>query len=143
MKIGLVGPSYQERSLPFDAQRTVNFYPVMDPKGKDVAALYGVPGKRLFANVGTGPQREFYAAANGRAFVVSGAVLFEVDAAGNSTQRGMLEQSSGNVTIDENGSQLAICDGKSLYILRYDNNDFQKVTDPDLPPIGSITFLDG
>ena len=48
MKIGLVGPSYQARSLPFNAQRTVNLFPVFDEQGKETAALYGTPGLKLF-----------------------------------------------------------------------------------------------
>lgn len=143
MKIGLVGPSYQERSLPFDAQRTVNFFPVFDDQGKEVASLYGTPGLSLFSTAGTGPVRAAFRAANGRAFVVSGDALYEVESDGTATSRGSLDSSTSLCSMEENGTQLAICDGSSVYILTYSSNVFTKVTDVDLPESGVITFIDG
>jgi len=143
MKIGLVGPTYQAYSLPFDAQRTVNLYPVLDQMGKETAALYPTPGLLLFGTAGAGPHRGSLAATNGRAFVVSGSTLYETDNAGTMTSRGSLLQSSGNVSIVENGLQLAICDGTNLYTFTYSGNTFAQVTDVDLPSSGTVTFLDG
>ncbi len=62
MKIPLVGPSYQQRSIPFDGQRTINLYPVLDQQGKEVSALYGTPGLTLFGTAGTGPIRGLFTA---------------------------------------------------------------------------------
>jgi hypothetical protein len=143
MKIGLVGGSYQQSSLPFDAQRSVNLFPVLDEQGKEVAALYGTPGLSLFGTAGTGPIRGCFFASNGRGFVVSGSTLYEISGAGVATSRGTLLQSSGIVSIAENGLQLAICDGVTVYILTYGTNVFAKVADVDLPVSGTITFLDG
>lgn len=143
MKIGLVGPTFQERSLPFDAQRTINAYPVFDQKGKEVSALYGTPGLVTFGTAGAGPVRGTFAASNGRAFSVSNTGLFEIDSLGAATSRGTLDTGSGIVSMDENGLQLAICDGTSVYIFTYATNVFAKVTDVDLPSAGSITFIDG
>lgn len=143
MKINLVGPTYQERSLPFDAQRTVNMYPVFDQMGKEVAALYGTPGLAEFSNIGGFPIRGLFQATNGRGFAVSGSQLYEISQSGTSTSRGTLDQSSGIVSMAENGFQLCICDGTSLYIFTYATNVFQKVTDVDLPLVGTVTFIDG
>ncbi|TXH18922.1 MAG: hypothetical protein E6R03_01305 [Hyphomicrobiaceae bacterium] len=144
MKIGLVGPSYVQRSLPFDAQRTVNLYPILDDMGKEVAALYGTPGKSLFTTAGFGPIRGEFASTNGRAFCISGSVLYEIDSAGNVTNHGSLDSSSGVITTAENGPQLAICDGEYLYIFTYATNAFEKVTDPDIPTqIGMVAYIDG
>ena len=143
MKIGLVGPSYQEFSLPFDAQRSVNLFPVFDDMGKEVAALYGTPGRTRFSTCGTGPVRAMFASSNGRAFLVSGNTLYEVFTDGTSTSRGTLATSSGNVSFDENPTQLGICDGSALYILTYATNAYSQVTDPDLPSAGTLTFIDG
>lgn len=143
MKIGLVGPSYQQRSLPFDAQRTVNLFPVFDEQGKEVAALYGTPGLELFATAGNGPIRGGFISTNGRAFFVSGDSLYEVTSAGTATFRGMLLTNTGNVTIDENSTQLFICDGEDGYILTYSTNAFAQVTDADFPSAGTVTFIDG
>lgn len=143
MKIDLVGPSYVERSLPFDCQRTINLYPVLDQQGKEVSALYGTPGLTLFATAGTGAVRGEFAAANGRGFVVSGSGLYELTPAGTFTLLGSLDSSAGIVSIDENDRQLAICDGVNVYILTYATNSFAKVTDIDLPSAGTLTFIDG
>ena len=143
MKIGLVGPSYQERSLPFDAQRSVNLFPVLDQMGKEVAALYGTPGLTLFSTAGSGPIRACFPAANGRAFVVSGSGLYELASTGTATLRGSLNTSSGIVQMDENGLQLGVCDGTYLYMLTYSSNAFAQVTDADLPSVGTLTFIDG
>lgn len=127
MKIGLVGETYQEISLPFNAERSINLFAVMDKTGKQVAAMYGSPGLYLFGNCGTGPIRGEYYAANGRAFAVSGASLFEIFSDGSKTNRGSLQQSSGIVYIVENGLELGICDGTSLYIFTYATNLFERI----------------
>ena len=143
MKIGLVGQTYQMRSLPFDAQRTVNMYPVIDQLGKEPSALYGTPGLSTFATAGTGPIRGEFFASNGRAFAVSGNELYEVLSDGTTTLRGAMTTFSGAVTMDENPFQLAVCDGTSLYIFTYSSNVFEKVTSPNLPsPVAAVTYLD-
>lgn len=146
MKLGLVGPSYQEWSLPFDPQRSVNFYPVLHQmqSGKEVSALYATPGLSLFTHTGGGKSRGLFNAANGRVFAVTGSKLYEIDAAGMVTERGNLDQSNGVVSIEENGFQLAICDKFSVYIFTYADNTFQKVTDPDFPAngAGTLAFID-
>lgn len=143
MKIQLVGASSQERSIPFDAQRTINLYPVLDQLGKEVSALYGTPGLELFTTCGIGPIRGSFAAANGRAFVVSASTLYEISSDGIATSRGTLTGASGIVSMEENGVQLAICDGVRVYIFTFSSNAFAQVTDPDLPVSGTITYLDG
>jgi hypothetical protein len=143
VKIGLVGASYQAWSLPFNAERCVNLYPVLDQRGKEVAALYGTPGLELFGTAGAGATRGAFASQNGRAFFVSGSSLYEIDNAGTTTIRGSLLQSSGNVSMAENPTQLAICDGAAVYIFTYSSNAYAQVSDVDLPTSGTITFLDG
>jgi hypothetical protein len=143
MRVGLVGPSYQMFSLPFDAQRTINLFPVLDEMGKEVSSLYMTPGLLEFADTGAGANRGCFTADNGRCFFVAGSTLYEIDSAGVTTSRGSLNQSSGNVTFAENGLQLAICDGSTLYILTYSTNAYSEVTDSDFPGAASVTFLDG
>lgn len=145
MKIGLVGPSYVERSLPFDAQRSINLYPVVDEtkQGKEVAALYGTPGLDLFQTVGIGPIRGVFSSANGRAFVVSATQLYEITSAGVITLRGTLTSDTTIVSITENFTQLIICDGTDLWTLVYSSNTFAVVSDGDLPDSSTVTYLDG
>lgn len=145
MKIGLVGPSYVERSLPFNAQRTINLYPVVDEAGdgKEVSALYGTPGLSTFSTVGDGPIRAEFSSTNGRAFVVSNTQLYEIASTGVATLRGTLITDVSICSMDENTTQLAICDGTNLYIFTYATNVFAQVTDPDFPNGSTVTFLDG
>lgn len=144
MKIGLVGPSYVQRSLPFDAQRTINLFPVSDESGKEVSSLYGTPGLDLFTTCGAGPIRGEFKSGNGRVFVVSGTGLYEIDIAGTTTLLGSLLGSYGTVTIAEGTTQLAICDGIYLYSFTYSTNSFAQVTDSDLPSsVGYVSYLDG
>lgn len=143
MKIGLVGPSYQQRSLPFDAQRSVNLFAIADPEGSETSSLIGAPGTELFSTAGSGPIRGELAAGNGRAFVASGSSLYEIESDGTATNLGSFLTSSGIVTMADNGQQLAICDQRYLYILTYSTNAYQRVTDPDLPICGGVDFLDG
>ena len=146
MRIGLVGPSYQEWSFPFDAQRSINLYPTFDQEGKEVSSLYATPGLSLFTTVGDGPIRREFISANGRVFAVSGSALFEIDSAGTGTNLGTLNTSTGRVSMAENvtQTQLAICDGEDLYTLTYASDTFAEVTDPDLPSsVGYVINLDG
>lgn len=144
MKLGIFGGSNRARSLPFDAQRTLNLYLVMDEggQGKEPAALYGTPGLTDFADVGSGPIRAQFTSATGRAFVVSGASLYELFTNGTSTLLGALESGTSICSVAENVTQLGICDGTDLYILTYSTDAFAKVTDGDFPGAGSVTFQD-
>lgn len=143
MKLPLAGPSSQQRSLPFDAQDLINLFPVLDQEGKDTSALYGTPGLVLFATAGIGPVRGEFAAANGRAFAVSAGTLYEVSSDGTTTPRGTLNTSTGIVSMDENGFQLAIADGVQLYIFTFLTGVFQIIANANLPPVGTVTFIDG
>lgn len=143
MKIDLVGGTTAQSSLPLDAARTINLYPVLDDNGKEVAALYGTPGLLTFCTAGAGPIRGNFAAANGRAFSVSNSGVYEILSGGTATLLGSLSTNSGIVSMDENGLQLGICDGTYVYIFTYATNVFAKVTDSDLPSSGTICFIDG
>lgn len=142
MKIGVVGPSYVMQSLPFDAQRTINMYPVTDQMGKEISSLQGTPGLELFSTTSSGNGRKCFASAKGRDFVVSGSHLFEISSTGVSTDRGSLDTSEGNVTIAENATQMAICDGTYIYIFTYATNSLAKISSGLPSAVGVVTSLD-
>lgn len=143
MKIGLVGSTLQQRSLPFNAERTVNLMPILDQNGADVASLLGTPGLDVFATAGGGSVRGGLRASNDRAFFVSGDSLYEIDSAGTATNRGTLNTSSGIVTLADNGLQLGICDGSNGYIFTYSTDAFTQIVDADFPSASGIDFVDG
>jgi len=143
MKIELVGESYRDWSITYSAQKTVNFFPVFSNQGREVSALYGTPGLEEVADSGAGPIRgSFKSRKNGRVFFVSSSILYEIDSSYALTSRGNLDQSAGNITICENTTQMAVCDGANVYIFTYATNNWAKVTDPDLPVSGTITSID-
>lgn len=143
MKIGLIGSSYNQRSLPFNAQRMINLFPVFDEQGKEVAALYGTSGFSSFATAGSGPIRASFTSTKGRMFVVSGVKLYEVDSSGVATERGTILSATGDITIDENKDQMMICDGDDGYIFTYSTNAFAQIVDADFPSAGGVTNNDG
>jgi hypothetical protein len=128
MKAGVIGPSYMQRSLPFDAQRTINLFPILDQFGKEPASLYGTPGKALLGTTGVGSGRGCYRASNGRGFTVTGASLYEVFSDGTSTLRGSLPSATGLVQYADNGFQLALCDGTNLFMFTFATNTFEQIT---------------
>lgn len=138
-----VGPSNEEGSTSVDTQRSINLFPIVS--GGNVTALYGTPGIDYVTNFNTGGIRGMLTAANGRAFVVSASGLFEI---GNATATttyvwGNMSTNIGDCTMADNGTELAICDGSSLYLYNYTSNAFAAVSDVDFPGAGSVCFLDG
>lgn len=109
MDLPLLGPQGGAYSLPLNAQRTVNLFPVLDPAGKHKPALFGTPGCVSWATVGAGPIRgalEF----DGVGYVVSGAKLYTVTTSGTVTERGTLPTLVGAVSLATNGLQVLIAD---------------------------------
>lgn len=144
MKAGLIGGSSQQFSLPFNAERSINCYTVINKEGKEPAALYGTAGYDLFATVSTGPIRGmFTAAADGRTFVVSTDGLYELMSNGTSTLRGTIATSSSIVIMEENGIQLGISDGSKLYMFTYATNAFALVVSSLPASVGTLTFVGG
>jgi Phage stabilisation protein len=143
MKIGLVGGSYVERSLPVNAQRTVNLFPISSPDGKEVSALYGTPGMRLFCSTGSSAVRGMFYSTKGRFFAVSGGQLYEISSSGAVTARGSLSSSDGIVSFAENTTQLAICDGNDVYIFTYATNVLAVVGSKPWADAGVVAFIDG
>lgn len=59
------------------------------------------------------------------------------------TSRGTLNTSAGNLTLDENPTQLFICDGEDGYTFTYGTNTFAEVSDGDFPSAGTVAYVDG
>lgn len=146
MKLPLVGGSAAERYAAYDSTRTINLYPVADPSGKEEYALYGTPGTTI-DNFGfsTSVGRGIFNTHDDQVYSVAGDVLVRWRGGlGTDSYSGVILTTSGFVSFADNGVQLAVCDGTSLYILTYATDTFAKVTDPDLPAsVGSVTFIDG
>lgn len=139
--------SPQGRSKPLNASRLLNLYPEPAPKGSTTDwVLYGTPGQSAFATVGSGTIRAGHEAL-GYCYVLSGATLYRVDAAGNATIcTGATIPSGGNVFMTDNGVQLGLLAANQLFYLTTSaNTTVTRVTDADYPAEGatSLDYLDG
>jgi hypothetical protein len=151
---GFLGPTYPNRSINFQSDRTINFFPELSPSpdAKTVIALIGCPGTELSLEVGNGPIRGTHVAA-GCMFVVSGDSLYSVNTSSVvSASLGTLVTSSGRVQMKFNGltsagaggNQLAIVDGVNLYIYNVFTEAFTTVSAATVGITPSaITYLDG
>lgn len=140
---GFIGGAYKLRSTSIDCQECINLYPEMDESGvgKNVASLLRTPGLRLFANLGADVVRGMLFTAAGRMFAVTKTTLWEVDAAGNATNRGTLNSSAGFVGMADNGQQVMLVDGPNGYQLDLTTNALTVLA--DFPGGFSVWFLDG
>lgn len=142
---GFVGGTYTMDAVTFDSQRCVNMFPIISESrtSKSVTALASAPGYEEFSEVGGGLIRGAKTAASGRAFVVSGSQLYEINTDGTGTLRGTLANSVTRVSMAENGTQLMMVDGVFGYIFNMDTNVFSTITDIHFPQCSTVTFQDG
>lgn len=133
--------SYKSASLPLSAQDCVNFYAERQPKdAKSDIAVFGCPGIVDFASCGVGPVRGFHVMGE-TLYVVSGGFLWRVDDDGDTTQLGGQVSGSGQVSMDDNGTQVEIVNGTNGYI--YDaTGGFRLITDSDFHAASTVTYAD-
>ena len=141
----IAGPSYVFNARQFDAQRSVNVYPLKSESGtskEPQTALQGTPGLVEFCQPTRAPNRGAFEV-NGRAFEVLGNTLYEIFEDGTFTNRGTLLTTSGFVDLDTNPTQLCLVDGPYGYIFTYATNAFTQITDPYFRGSTTVTSLDG
>jgi hypothetical protein len=117
------GPSYHLAERKAGVQSAINCYLQLLAEGARM--MKSTPGEALVVNLGA----EIRGSRNvdGRWFVAAGSVLYEMTAAGASTVRGELSSTAGFVGMSHNKTQLAIVDGRYLYIFNVDTNIFTEV----------------
>ncbi|CAB3731121.1 packaged DNA stabilization protein [Paraburkholderia rhynchosiae] len=144
MKTPFFGGAYQAFSKNLDAQRCVNLYLENDEskQGRDIAALRGCPGLDFLCTCGTGPIRGVRTVRN-LLYVVSGFLVFSVDAALKVTTIGSIGTSTSPVSMSDNGSQVIIVDGQAGYLITISTATITQITDAAFPsnPV-TVTFFD-
>jgi hypothetical protein len=142
MKIQFATNSYKSPSLPISAQRCVNMYAERQPPdAKTDIAVFGCPGIVPFATCGAGPVRGMRKMGS-LLYVVSGRRLYSVTSLGVATDIGGSITGTSPVTMDDNGSQLAITNGVNGYI--YSSTlGFVLITDTDFNAAETNQFFDG
>lgn len=107
--------SYQARSLPLDAQQSINMYAVSAPKdAKSPVAVYGCPGLTLFATCGTGPVYDMRIVL-GVLYVTTGTGLWTVSPTGAATQVAAFTPAK-RPGVSNNDSQIIIVDGANGWV---------------------------
>lgn len=135
----IIAAATSARSRAASAQRLLNLYMEKQDQG---VVLYGTPGLRLWATVGTGPIRGMKKANNGFAYVVSGTQAFKVAPDGTATLLGTVA-GTGPVALAENGVQMFVAAGKPSYIITLATGVIAEITDEDFPGAAMVGFLDG
>lgn len=128
----LVGGAYLSRSLNLDAQRCVNFYPVLGESGQAKApvALFGVPGKRRLTTLdGVGGIRATHRPTSGNSIVVQGDRVYRVATDWAYTYVGQIDGGTWPVSIDDDGIVAVIVTGNHGYLLNLATNAFSQIVD--------------
>jgi hypothetical protein len=144
VKLPIVGPSYQARSLNADAQRTLNCYVELDNASpRAPAALYGTPGTVRQLTFPTSPVR---AAIKEGAYSwwVAGNTVYRVDGAYTVTALGTIATETGEIGIASNGGQLLIVDGVAGWLVDVANAALSRILDEEFPNgVRRATYQDG
>ncbi len=116
MDTPFLGTAYTARSKQLASQRCINLYleAVETKTGYSPFAFFGTPGLDLLAMCGSGPIRGMDAI-EGTLYVVSGTGVYTVNTNFNVSKIGTIATGSGNVSVIDNGTQVAIFDGLSAY----------------------------
>lgn len=145
--VGFIGPSYKARSVNFDCQSCINWYPEINEIGsgkeREVAALIPTPGLRALVTIGTGPIRATYTASNGQLYAVSKNKVYHVSNAWAATEIGTLNTNAGPVSMADNGIEIMLVDGEFGYVVNLEDNAFSEITDEDFPGADVVVFQDG
>lgn len=144
--VDLVGGFYADDALPWSAQDTVNWLPVMaEVNGsRTVSKLRGAPGLTLLGTVGDGPHR---GAINvgGTLYMVSGDTLYKVAPNYSSSALGTVPGAA-RVSMSYNqrglGYELLVVNGSAGYVYNTSTGVFTKITDEGYPGAVTAAYLD-
>lgn len=137
-----VGGSYTSRSLNFDAQRTVNLYPVLSESGtsRSVAMLTTTPAHRMLLDVGPGPIRGMVRVNAQYLLVASGPELHVVRSDAVTLLVGTID-GVGPVSMASNGADVMVVTATAGYFARISTASLTKIA--DFTGADSVAFMDG
>ena len=123
-----VGPSYTVASPRAGVETSMNWFveKMESPGAKMPSILLPSPGVEAFSTLATGPIRGVFGQA-GRAFVVGGTKLYELDKLGVATSRGTVSIDNNPVTFAANGDaggEIALTSGGKLYVFTLATDTF-------------------
>ena len=137
--LNLLGPAYQNDSLPVSAQDTVNWIPeIVQAEGRNRVYFRGVPGAVSFASL-SGAGRGAIVAGD-VAYIVMGTKAYRLDADGTATELGTVP-GNGFVGMGANRTQVVIVNGDAGYIITLADDSFEEITDEDFGSPATTTFI--
>ena len=118
---GFVGPSYEAPSIYQESQECINWRPEIDPLkqpgNRGVVALYPTPGLTTQAVLNTAVVRGMHTVSGGsQLIVVCGAYVYALTSNLVANVIGILNTSTGQVQISDNGVNVYIVDGSRRYV---------------------------
>jgi hypothetical protein len=139
--IPLIGPSYQDESLPLSAQITQNLYPEISPEARNIVSLHSFPGLTLFSSE-TKKGRGLHVM-NERLYTVQGSELVFIDSDGAASLRSPLDFIDGVdlCQFENNGKQMVIVAEGNAYLFTESSALMQKITDSDLHSPTTLAYL--
>ena len=141
MELKLATQSYKSDSLPLSAQRLLNGYAESQPSGTSAPiAVWGQPGIRNFATLPQGPVRGGIQV-NGVAYLIGGISLYTVSLLGVVTLVGSGITGNSNVSMDTNGVEILITNGKIGYSYLIASNSFVQISDPNYLPSNTVANI--
>jgi hypothetical protein len=141
MKLSLVGPSYQSRSLPFSCQRTINLYPERaEAEARDALVMFGTPGTVQWVDIGgsSGCRGALYM--DGRIYAVIGTTLYSIIANGTYTSLGTIGGTD-RLSMAGNGFDVCIVSrdaGSFIYSL---SGGLVQITSAGFQPSQGVAFI--
>jgi hypothetical protein len=134
---------YQSDSLPFSAQRCVNWIPTAAESASATGRKLSQPlGLKILADSATGVNRGALVMSEVPYFV-NGKTLVSISRANVITQHGAIS-GSGRVSMATNGRYLVVVvPGQTSYAFDNTNNTLTAITDPDFRASDSVVYKDG
>jgi hypothetical protein len=141
MRVPFVGASNTSRSVQISAQRSVNWYPEIDPHAKYQVSMLPRPGLKTFTNAGAAEMRGARVLGDSL-YVVVGDTLKKITTGGAVSTIGTLNTSTGTVSMATNLTQLGLVDGVNGYYTT--GSTLTTISDADFPDTAThIVTIDG
>lgn len=146
-----LGPSNQLRTGRFDNERTVNYYIENTPipessKNQMPSVLIGTPGLKPLYNVSGGQIRGMYTTSNQICYIVAGNTVYRLTSlTGVPVSVGLINTSTGYVSIADNGIQVVFVDGQYGYYTTITDlyPTITQITSANFYPSNNVTYQDG
>ena len=146
--VGFVGSSHVDRSLPFDAQRCINMFPVVSASGtaKSAAKLVSAPGLTLWADKSSDSQqgvRGQLVFDNNSMFVVMSTNVYRFDASGTAIKIGTIPYAATPVSMSTNGQTVVFVTGPKMFVINPSTNTMSEFIDSSFTGATAIWFING